>query len=107
MAASNARIDKPSIHFCKTGNLDEANGETYNQNLHNDGKTPKERCFIFLDKYSEDERNDILSSDKTEGGGANVEKRKNPNVEKQKNPNVEIAENRIVAVNSFINFLNI
>jgi hypothetical protein len=42
-------MKKPSKHFCETGDLDV--GEIYNQNLHNWGKTPQERCAGFYDEY--------------------------------------------------------
>jgi hypothetical protein len=49
---------KPSIHFCKTGELEKVyNTETglfetekYNQNIHIMGKTPDERCSKFYNK---------------------------------------------------------
>ncbi len=42
-------MKRPSKHFCETGDLDV--GEIYNQNLHNWGKTPQERCADFYDEY--------------------------------------------------------
>ena len=42
--------DKPSIHFCDTGELDE--GEKYHPDLHNIGQTPKERCSEYYTQYS-------------------------------------------------------
>jgi hypothetical protein len=41
--------DAPSKHFCDTGILKP--GETYNQDIHNYGKTPVERCHRFYDDY--------------------------------------------------------
>lgn len=42
-------INKPSKKFCETGVLD--TNEEYNQNIHNLGKTPKERCSKYYNEY--------------------------------------------------------
>lgn len=39
----------PSRHFCQTGELEP--GEIYNQDLHNVGTTPRERCARFYPEY--------------------------------------------------------
>jgi hypothetical protein len=43
----NDKYKVPSIDYCETGKLKE--GETYNQNIHNAGETPEERCKDFYD----------------------------------------------------------
>ena len=40
---------KPSTHFCETGELLE--GEIYNQEIHNYGTTPQERCSQYYPEY--------------------------------------------------------
>ena len=42
-------INKPSKKFCETGVLED--DEEYNQNIHNLGKTPKERCSKYYNEY--------------------------------------------------------
>lgn len=42
--AAAAPAEKPSKKFCETGEVDEDNGEKYNPNIHNMGRTPEERC---------------------------------------------------------------
>ena len=56
---------KPSKHFCDTGKL--APGETYNQEIHNYGKTPKERCskYYFLYKFGGKSRKTNKKSKRT------------------------------------------
>jgi hypothetical protein len=49
--AATTEQTKPSYTFCKTGELEV--DEKYNQNLHNYGSTPEERCSMhYPDKYS-------------------------------------------------------
>lgn len=40
----------PSRHFCQTGIL--ALGERYNQEIHNMGTNPRERCSRFYPEYA-------------------------------------------------------
>ena len=49
--AATTEQTKPSDTYCKTGDLEV--DEKYNQNLHNYGSTPEERCSMhYPDKYS-------------------------------------------------------
>ena len=69
--------DKPSLHFCKTGYLDK--DEQYNQNIHNIGVSPTQRCSLFYDeetiaKLSED--NDEKNDDEPKGGKLTLKKRR-------------------------------
>jgi hypothetical protein len=45
-----SEINKPSIHFCETGSLEE--GEKFHQDLHNAGSTPEERCSDYYPEYN-------------------------------------------------------
>jgi hypothetical protein len=46
----NLQSKKPSRKYCETGILPE--GEKYDQEIHNYGKTPKERCSKFYEEYN-------------------------------------------------------
>lgn len=49
MRPSQQQTRIPSIHFCDTGSL--APGEVYNQDIHNFGDTPQQRCSRFYPQY--------------------------------------------------------